>query len=73
MNHFDPYMTTIAKYNADDLAKVGGDVNELIRLFHDGEAWRRMPMPEGSRDTKNKTLTALIGSFSSKDDCAIGH
>ncbi len=78
VRHFDPYVTTIAKYIPDDLAKVGGDVDGLIRLRHDGEAWRRLPMPVKSRDTKQKTLTAYVESFSSigrsssGDSCGVG-
>ncbi len=69
VDHFDPYMTTIAKYIPGDLAKVDGNVNRLVRVRHDGEAWRLLPMPVKSRNTKQRTLTAYVGSFS---DCGIG-
>ncbi len=66
---FDPYMTTIAKYNADDLAKVNGDPNRLHRYNYYGTTWRQLAMPVRARDTKKMTLTAYLGTFSS---CATG-
>ena len=69
VKHFDPALTTIAKYTAGDLEKANGDPNRLIRLLHDGAVWRRLPMPEASRNTQAMTLTALTESFS---ECGFG-
>lgn len=66
---FDPYMTTIAKYIDTDLEKVKGDPNRLRRYYYYGTTWRQLAMPVGARDTKKKTLTAYVGTFSS---CAVG-
>lgn len=84
VHHFDPAIMTVARYYDIDLQSVRADSrykddpeinnNEyaalfLIRLLHDGVAWRRLPMPIGARDTKKMTLTALTESFS---DCGHG-
>lgn len=39
--------------------------NYLILFYHDGTAWRRLPMLPGSRNTRAMTLTAYAESFSS--------
>jgi hypothetical protein len=74
VTYFDPAIT-IKKTYSDELLKqymekfkVNKDLSNLILVFHDGEAWRRLPITD--RNPIAKTLTALIGSFVHSDNLA---
>jgi hypothetical protein len=76
VTYFDPAIT-IKKTYSDKLLnqymekfKVNKDLSNLILLFHDGEAWRRLPITD--RNPSARTLTALIGSFVHSDNLADG-
>lgn len=73
---FDPAIT-IKKTYSDELLKqymekfkVRQDLSNLALFFHDGEAWRRLPITD--RNPSARTLTALIGNFVHSDNLADG-
>jgi len=73
---FDPAIKITKTYSAELLNqymekfRVNKDLSNLALFFHDGEAWRRLPITD--RNPSARTLTALIGSFVHSDDLGDG-
>lgn len=65
VGRFHPMMTTISKYTEEDLGYVDGDPKRLRRFYNDGIEWIELGMPKDAVDTKNRTVTAYVTSFSS--------
>ncbi len=64
VEYFYPMMTTVWNYTDEDVDYAGGDPTRLRRFYNDGIEWIELGMPKDALDTKKKTLTAFVASFS---------